>query len=60
MARLPKVKLNAIPVFPSNVSGGLGVDVTKANGAYSVALDVSAFHISGVATVDAPSTYAVS
>lgn len=60
MARLPKVKLRAIPVFPSTAIGTTGIDVAKANGIFSINLDVSDFQISGVATADALTTYAIS
>jgi hypothetical protein len=32
MALLPKVKLKALPTFPSNIIGGVGLESTKANG----------------------------
>lgn len=60
MARLPKVKLRAIPVFPSTVEGGNAITVTKENGTYSIDLDVSDFNVSGVAEADELTTYAIS
>lgn len=60
MARLPKVKLRAIPVFPSTVDGGNAIVVTKANGTYSIDFDVSGFNVSGVAEADELTTYAIS
>lgn len=59
MARLPKVKLRVIPVFPSNVSGGTGIDVNKTNGLWTVSLDVSDLNISAVASDKVNTTYAV-
>src|SRR4051812_2148365 len=60
MARLPKVKLRAIPVFPSNVTGTTGIRVTKANGAFTIELDVSDLNIANVPTDETNTTYAVS
>jgi Pectate lyase superfamily protein/Right handed beta helix region len=36
MALLPKVKLKSIPIFPSNIIGGVGIEATKANGAVTI------------------------
>ena len=43
MALLPKVKLKALVSFPAQVYGGTGIDVTKANGAYTLDIDYSEF-----------------
>jgi hypothetical protein len=43
MALLPKVKLKALPTFPSVIHGGAGIDVTKQNGAVTVDLDFGDF-----------------
>jgi len=47
MAMLPKLKLKAIVSFPSNVYGGTGIEVNKANGNFTVNLDYSEFGTSG-------------
>lgn len=60
MTRLPKVKLRAIPVFPSNVTGGNAIDVHKANGSYAINLNVSNIQVAAVANADLPTTYAIS
>lgn len=60
MARIPKVKLRAIPVFPSNVIGATGIRIFKTKGIWTVTLDVSNLHISGVAEADTTTTYAIS
>ena len=60
MARLPKVKLRAIPVFPTTVEGGNAITVTKANGQYSIDLDVSDVVVSAVPAADEATTYAIS
>jgi hypothetical protein len=60
MARLPKVKLRAIPVFPSTVTGSTGIAVTKANGIFTVTLDVSDLNIANVPTDETNTTYAIS
>lgn len=36
MALLPKVKLKALPTFPSNIIGGVGLTATKANGSLTL------------------------
>jgi hypothetical protein len=47
MALLPKLKLKALVSFPSNVYGGTGIEVTKANGNFTVDLDYREFAFSG-------------
>jgi len=47
MAMLPKLKLKALVSFPSNVYGGTGIEVNKANGNFTVDLDYSEFAFSG-------------
>lgn len=59
MARLPKVRLRAIPVFPTNVIEGAGIAVTKTNGIWTITLDVSDFHIANVTHGEENTTYAV-
>ena len=43
MALLPKVKLKALPTFPSTIYGGIGIEVSKTNGALTVDMDWSEF-----------------
>lgn len=57
--RLPKVRLRSIPVFPASVSGGTGIEITKANGIFTISLDVSDLNISAVAEDATATTYAV-
>lgn len=59
MARFPKVRLRAIPVFPSSVIGATGVAITKTGNIWTIQLDVSGIHISGVAEADTATTYAL-
>ena len=33
------IKLRSVPIFPSRVIGGFAMDVTKASGNYTVAVD---------------------
>jgi len=47
MAMLPKLKLKALVSFPSNVYGGTGIEVNKANGNFTVDLDYSEFAFFG-------------
>jgi len=47
MAMLPKLKLKALVSFPSNVYGGTGIEVNKANGNFTVDLDYSEFAFLG-------------
>src|SRR6187431_654660 len=47
MAMLPKLKLKALVSFPSNVYGGTGIEVNKANGNFTVDLDYSEFAFQG-------------
>lgn len=41
MALLPKVKLKSVVSFPTNVIGGTGINVSKANGSYTFDLNHS-------------------
>ena len=43
MTLLPKVKLRLVPSFPSNIIGGVGIDVTRDRGAVTVDMDWSEF-----------------
>lgn len=60
MARLPKVKLRGPVAFPSSVTGGTGIDVAKANGAFTIAFDVSELIVSNVPSDKTTTTYAIS
>ena len=45
MALFPKIKLKALPTFPSVINGGVGIDVAKQNGALTVDLDYTDFGV---------------
>jgi hypothetical protein len=57
---LPDIKLKALVSFPANVVGGIAIDVTQKNGAYTFDLDIN--ELAPVTTVPAasyPTTYLV-
>src|SRR4051794_7585490 len=60
MANLPKVKLKALPNFPSSTTGGTGIDIENVSGNYTVSLDVSDFQITTVPVAEVATRYAVS
>jgi hypothetical protein len=60
MAVLPKVKLKAIPIFPSSADGGAGIDVAKSSGNYTVSLDVHDFQVKTSDLATSANFYAVS
>lgn len=59
MALLPKVKLKALPNFPSNTTAGAGIAIEKVSGNYTVSLDVSDFQRAVINSSEGDSQYIV-
>lgn len=57
--RLPKVRLRAIPVFPTDVTGRTAIEVVKISGRFYIDLNASTLSIAAVQSEDVNTTYAL-
>jgi hypothetical protein len=59
MANLPKVKLKALPSFPSQTTDGPGISIIRVAGNYTVSLDVSDFQRAVINSSEGDTQYMV-